>query len=55
VIEGLKEKHVDLQEEMSETLTDLQAARDSSEKLSVSFFYLFQGLIRLKLCLLLLN
>jgi len=37
VIEALKEKNVDLQEEISETLTDLQAARDSAEKLSVIF------------------
>jgi septal ring factor EnvC (AmiA/AmiB activator) len=31
----LKEKNVDLQEEISATLTDLQAAKESAEKLSV--------------------
>lgn len=34
---GLKEKNVDLQEEISATLTDLQAAKENAEKISVQF------------------
>ncbi|CAB3369572.1 Hypothetical predicted protein [Cloeon dipterum] len=36
VIDSLKEKNTDLQEEISETLTDLQAAREDAEKIALS-------------------
>ncbi|XP_059479553.1 citron rho-interacting kinase [Neocloeon triangulifer] len=36
VVESLKEKNADLQEEISETLTDLQTARDNADRIAAS-------------------